>query len=134
MKLGNNKTFNNLIEISNYPKYENLLTESIIYNNQGVYDIKEEKVIGGNVTDKALLNFIKKPRNPNIEIIDKIPFNSQNKYSITLIKKDNKNIKLIKGAYEKILNYTTYYYDEYGNKQLLKNKQALEEEINLLME
>lgn len=132
LKLGNNKTFNNLIEISNYPKYENLLTESIIYNNQGVYDIKEEKVIGGNVTDKALLNFIKKPRNPNIEIIDKIPFNSQNKYSITLIKKDNKNIKLIKGAYEKILNYTTYYYDEYGNKQLLKNKQALEEEINLL--
>ena len=132
LKLGNNKTFNNLIEISNYPKYENLLTESIIYNNQGVYDIKEEKVIGGNVTDKALLNFMKKPRNPNIEIIDKIPFNSQNKYSITLIKKDNKNIKLIKGAYEKILNYTTYYYDEYGNKQLLKNKQALEEEINLL--
>ena len=128
--LGNNKHFNNYQEIYNYPKYENLISTSIIYNNQSVFDKEENKVIGGNITDKALVNFIKKERNNNIKILDKIPFNSQNKYSITLIEKDNKKLKLVKGAYEKILDYTTYYYDEYGVKRLLKNKEELLKNID----
>jgi len=128
--LGNNRVFNNFMEINNYPKYEKLFSNSIVYNNQGIYDKDENKVIGGNITDKALLNFVKKVRNPNIKIVDKIPFNSENKYSITTIKEDNKNVKLIKGAYEKILKYCTYYYDEYGVKQLFKNKDKLEKNID----
>lgn len=128
--LGNNKEFTNYLEMSKYPKYEELFTTSIIYNNQGVFDKEENKVIGGNVTDKALLNFVKKEKNPIIKIIDKIPFDSKNKYSITLINNQNKKQKLIKGAYEKILKHCTYYYDEHGNKQLLKNKDELEKQID----
>ena len=128
--LGNNKEFNNYMEITNYPKYESLFSDSIVYNNQGVFDKDENKVIGGNITDKALLNFVKKVRNPNVSIVEKIPFNSENKYSITVINDGVKNIKLIKGAYEKILKYCTYYYDEYGIKQLLKNKDKLESDID----
>lgn len=128
--LGNNQEFTNYLQLSKYPKYEELFTTSVIYNNQGVFDREENKVIGGNITDKALLNFVKKEKNPNVKTIDKIPFDSKNKYSITLINNQNKKQKLIKGAYEKILKYCTYYYDEHGNRQLLKNKEQLEKRID----
>lgn len=129
VRLGNNKSFDTIMEISNFPKYEKILSTSIIYNNQGFYDREENKVIGGNITDKALLNFVKKVKDPSIIEIDKIPFNSENKYSVTLIENNKKRTKLIKGAYERILKYCTYYYDEYGVKQLLKNTDKLDKEI-----
>ena len=78
--LGNNKSFNSMMEVSAYPKYDELLSTSIIYNNQGIYDKYENKVIGGNITDKALLNFVKKVKSNNVIELDKIPFNSKNKY------------------------------------------------------
>ena len=77
--LGNNKSFNSMMEVSAYPKYDELLSTSIIYNNQGIYDKYENKVIGGNITDKALLNFVKKVKSNNVIELDKIPFNSKNK-------------------------------------------------------
>ena len=130
--LGNNKSFNSMMEVSAYPKYDELLSTSIIYNNQGIYDKYENKVIGGNITDKALLNFVKKVKSNNVIELDKIPFNSKNKYSVSLINYNNKKIKLIKGAYEIVLNYCNYYYDENGVKQLLKEKDKLNNYITNL--
>lgn len=51
------------------------------------------KLIGGNITDKALLSFAGQNKKDTIKIIDKIMFNSQNKYSISIIEKNNKKIK-----------------------------------------
>ncbi len=47
-------------------------------------------------------------------------FNSQNKYSISIIEKNNKKIKLIKGAPDVLLKYTTNYIDENGKKQIFR--------------
>jgi len=94
-----------------------ILEDSIIYNCEAEYDETTGKTIGGNITDKALLNFAKKIKDKNINIIDKIPFNSKNKYSVSIIKKDNKKIKLMKGAPDKIIKYCDSYINSNGKKK-----------------
>ena len=127
---GDNLEINNSIELNNYPKYKELVVDTLVYNNDSIYDPVENKIIGGNITDKSLLEFIKIKRNNDIKELYKLPFNSKNKYSITIISKDNKNIKLVKGAPEKILKYTDLCYDKYGNKMLLKEKDKILSKID----
>lgn len=129
--LGNMHSFNSIFEIRKYKKYSDIFNNSIVYNNQGVYSSLENKVIGGNITDRALLSFCKITKDDDVCEIDKIPFNSNNKYSISVIEKSNQKIKLIKGAFEKIVSNCDYYLDEYGNKNLLTNsvRKKLEDEI-----
>ena len=127
---GDNLEINNSIELNNYPKYKELVLDNLVYNNDSIYDPVENKIIGGNITDKSLLEFIKIKKNNDIKELYKLPFNSKNKYSITIISKDNKNIKLVKGAPEKILKYTDLCYDKYGNKMLLKEKDKILSKID----
>ena len=127
---GDNLEINNSIELNNYPKYKELVVDNLVYNNDSIYDPVENKIIGGNITDKSLLEFIKIKRNNDIKELYKLPFNSKNKYSITIISKDNKNIKLVKGAPEKMLKYTDLCYDRYGNKILLKEKDRILSKID----
>lgn len=124
---GSLEEYYNLNEMNT--NYKQILIDSIIYNNEGEYDVIQNKIIGGNLTDKALLSFIGKNKDNNIKIIDKILFNSQNKYSISIIEKDNKKIKLIKGAGDKILKYTKEYIDING-----KIKKIDIEKINKIIE
>lgn len=123
---GSLNEYHNLNEIN--PKYKQILIDSIIYNNDSEYDTVKNKIIGGNLTDKSLLSFIGQNRNNQIKIADKIMFNSQNKYSISIIEKDNKKIKLIKGAPDKILKHTKEYIDINGNKRSL-DREKLEKTI-----
>ena len=123
--LGNQNKLNNLLEF-NHPQYNELLIDSLLYNNESAYDPELNKIIGGNITDRALLNFIKQKRTPETKIIDKVPFNSTSKYSLTTIERTNQKRVLIKGAWEKILDHCNTYYDESGTKQLLRNKTELE--------
>ena len=102
--------------------YYNILKEACIINNESVYDNND--VIGGNITDRAILSFFK---NDNKKYIKKdfIPFNSTNKYSMCTY--DNK--KLIKGAPEVLIGKCTNYYDKNGIlKKINKNR------INKLIE
>ncbi len=116
----------------NIPKnYKQIITDSIIYNNDSILDDITNKVLGGNQTDKSLLTFINQRKNKEIKIIDKIQFNSKNKYSISVIEKNNEKLKLIKGAPDKILNFTDNYIDIDGkckkiNKEKIKNQIAKE--------
>ena len=123
--MGNNKEFTNIVELNNYPKYKEYLCNNLVYNNESYYDEIDRKIIGGNITDKALLNFVKMSKNPKVKEIDKVSFNSNNKYSVVVIEKNNEKIKLVKGAYEKIIPFCNSYYDEFGNKIYLKNKEIL---------
>ena len=74
------------------PSYRQILIDSIIYNNDSEYDSTTNKIIGGNITDKALLSFAGQSKKDTIKIIDKIMFNSQNKHSISIIEKNNKKM------------------------------------------
>lgn len=108
------------------PKLKELVEDSIIYNTTSEYG--KDKIIGGNSTDRALVNFIHN-HNREYKILSVLPFDSKNKYMKTTILKDKK-ITLIKGAPEKIIPNCEYYYNEYGHKRSLINKTKIEDIIS----
>lgn len=125
---GNMKVFRSDYDLLNYPKFYNLVKLSTVYNNASIYNREKDIVTGGNITDRALLNFVKDEKNSNIKIIDTVPFDSKNKYSKVTI--DNgKRITLIKGAPEILLNKCNSYYDEYLIKRDFKNKNEVVNKI-----
>ena len=88
------KDFKNL---KKYPIYE-IVYNSLFYNNASM--ISDNKIIGSNSTDRAILEYIDIDSNINVNIIKKEVFDSSKKYSsITL----NDGTILIKGAMEVIL-------------------------------
>lgn len=105
--------------------YQKIVTDSLIYNNESSYDNTTGRVIGGNLTDKALLSFAGRGKDDNIKIVDKLMFNSQNKYSVSIIEKEGKKLKLIKGASDKIIKYCSFYIDEHGMKKPLDKDKIL---------
>ena len=121
--LGNSCEYNNLNTLSKF--YRNIFTKSLVYNNDSFFDKDTNQVIDGNITDRALLSFINTKRKDNVKVLDKIYFNSNNKYSLTIISDDNKTYKLVKGAVEVILPHCDRYIDEQGYKQLILNKDEI---------
>ncbi len=117
---GNLKEYNNMFELERYPKLYHLFSISSIYNNASTFG-EDQNIMGGNITDRALLKFVGRKEAP-VQVLETIPFNSKEKYSYATIRDDNHKLKLIKGAPEKILEHCTHYYDELGNKKSLYNK------------
>jgi len=116
---GSLKKYNTEVELSMYPKFHNLFKMSLVYNNES--EISNGKIIGGNITDRALLNFIYS--NPDkAKILVRNPFNSKLKYSSTIIETDKK-IQLIKGAPEVILDRCVSYLNESGTKITIKKEE-----------
>ena len=126
---GDNKQYCSEIEMTSYKRYHELLKKSLLYNNESSYS-SDEKIIGGNITDKALLKFIKSNKDKKIDVIDKIPFDSKNKYSAVSIKDDGKIINLFKGSPEKILPECRFYYDAFGNKKSFINRNEFTKNIS----
>ncbi len=114
------------LELSTNKKLYELIRKSFILNNESIYDEIDKKVIGGNITDRALLNFINNKKESG-KITSRIPFDSKNKYSKVYL--DN-GLNLVKGALEKVLPMCNYYYDDEGNKRLLTNRKNLLDKIN----
>ena len=99
--LGN---LNEYITPNNLSKtYQELFTKSLIYNNESSFEKDTNKIIDGNITDKALLSYIGNKKEKTIKVQDKVYFNSQSKYSLNIINDNNKTYKLVKGAYELLL-------------------------------
>ena len=126
--LGDKKYVTNLNNVSD--KYKSMFINSLVYNNESVYDIENNTVIGGNITDKAIMEYIKVNKSSNVKILDNVYFNSKNKYSMCIVLDDNKVYKYVKGASEIILNKCDRYYDEFGTKRLILHKEILFEEID----
>lgn len=106
--------------------YCTMLTDSLIYNNESIYDETTGKIIGGNITDKALLSYANKKLDYNVKVIDKVYFNSKNKFSISVIEKNNKKIKLIKGAPDKIIKCCNDYINSDGKKRPINKNDILD--------
>lgn len=126
--LGNQKKYSSPQNIPS-KTYQTILIDSLIYNNESTYDQTTNKIIGGNITDKSLLKFANTKKDPSIKEKDKVYFNSQNKYSLTIIEKDKITYKFLKGASEILLKKCTRYLDEQGHKRLILDKSSLEEKI-----
>jgi len=102
----------------------NEVRTSLLYNTESVYSNNE--IIGGNITEKALLSYIGKS-NKNKKVLEYFPFNSKNKYSYVTL--DN-NSTYIKGAREVLLNKCDYYLETSGIKKKL-NKEKFIKKIEL---
>ncbi len=126
---GNLKSYKT-IEAIQQEKFYNCIYESFYYNNESLFDNHLE-VVGGNTTDRALLKFIKRPVSKTYKVLEKVPFNSQNKYSCVQIANEERTT-FVKGAAEKILNKCTRYLNEDNVERTLLNKKVLEEKINTL--
>ena len=107
-------------------KLSDYIKENLYYNNDSKYS--EGKIIGGNITDQALLQYIKDYSIKEYSILNKIPFNSSNKYSMVSL---NNNITYVKGASEVILPKCLF--KQLNNKkEILIKKNSIENKIKEL--
>ncbi|MBS7020493.1 MAG: calcium-translocating P-type ATPase, PMCA-type [Firmicutes bacterium] len=114
---GSMKEYNVEAELGKYKPYQELVRDSVYYNNASSYDASKKQIIGGNITDRALLQFINPPYQFSKQVVGTVPFDSKNKYSSATIRDGVETIHYIKGAPEKIIPKCTEYYDELGKKR-----------------
>ncbi|MGL5415478.1 MAG: HAD-IC family P-type ATPase, partial [Clostridium sp.] len=98
-----------------------LISKCIGKNTGAMFD-GEGSVIGGNATDKALLNYLTKAemeKYEELKVKGNQPFDSANKYSAAELP----GITVYKGAPERLLGKATKFIDEEGNiKEIEKDK------------
>ena len=112
-------------------KLSELFNISISVNNESSYDKVNNKIIGGNITDKALLNYVKEYK-CNCSILKRENFDSKNKYMYTKIKYNGHVVNLVKGAYEIVSKKCNSYYDNLGNKYMINNRNIVDKKISTL--
>lgn len=118
------KTFD---EIEKGSKFYDLIGLSCIANNSSKFD--NGKIIGGNITDKAICEFVKSYESIKYNVLKFTSFNSSNKYSSVTLDIFS-NITFVKGAPEVIIPLCDKMYNEDGNVRTL----YLKKNINDLIE
>lgn len=98
-----------------------------LYNNSSNFD-NNHVPVGGNITDRAILEFIKSDNTKKYKKLKTLPFDSKNKFSGAVID-IGKKINYIKGAPEKLLSLCKNYVTETGQKELITNQARLRNEI-----
>lgn len=124
---GDKKEFIHEKELSSYTNYNKNLKYACVYNNSSYFDDNHHPV-GGNITDRAILDFIKSPIIGNVKKLKSVPFDSTKKYSSTILNLDNPT-NYIKGAPEKLLPLCTTYLSIDGNKKALVSTDAIMTDI-----
>ena len=119
---GTLKEYHQEQELLSLIEYHQHLKNACIYNNSSYFN-QENQVVGGNITDRAILEFIKTNPTLKYQKLKTIPFDSKNKYSATSINAEKK-IMYIKGAPEKILPLCSQYLTESGRKIPFTNQQS----------
>ena len=109
-------------------RFKELFNMSISVNNESSYDRVNNKIIGGNITDRALLSYVKEYK-CNCSIIERVSFNSRNKYMYTKVKYNDHVVNLVKGAYEVVGKMCNSYYDSFGNKHMFSNNYDIDKKI-----
>lgn len=123
-----------LDDIKNHEKLAEPLHFAIGKNTQSMFDSKHE-IIGGNITDRALMKFIgeetflKLDADKVNKVTESQGFNSTNKFSQARI--DNQGKTFYKGAPERLLAKAKKYIDADGNVKEI-DKKKLDEKIDEL--
>jgi len=124
--LGDGEIIRSSEELSHYPKIQKYILGNMKANNESKLDNKGE-IIGGNITDKALLEF-SATYTGKYSIIKHNFFDSVKKYSSVLID-DGVEHELVKGAPEKLISKTYEYYSKSGIRKRM-DKTYLENAIH----
>ncbi|MEG1506630.1 MAG: calcium-translocating P-type ATPase, PMCA-type [Bacilli bacterium] len=123
----NGVKFKNESDLKQYKIFYELVYSSFIYNNGSTYSDKQ--IIGGNSTDRAILEFFKLNNKINKTVVNKNPFDANKKYSSVEL---SSGVFLVKGAAEKLLPKCNSYIDTNGKLVNNMNKGIIEKEINNL--
>lgn len=124
---GNRTEYKTESELIKHKFLHEHVKNNCLYNNSSNFD-NNHIPIGGNITDRAILEFIKSDNNKKYKKLKIIPFDSKNKFSGAIID-IGKKINYIKGAPEKLLPLCKTYVTETGQKELITNKEKLRNEI-----
>lgn len=129
---GEGNTYNAEKEI---PHNLQKIMEISVLGNRGA-QLSEGKIIGGNATEKALIEYVcSNGKAPELRLKkrNETLFSSENKFSQTQVEGDFTGV-LVKGAPEKILGRCGTYYDELGNKKKLTGIHKLNTQIDGMAE
>jgi len=114
------------------------LSHAVRYNTGAIIDLadpEEPKFFGANSTERAILGFLsptfQKEGDPEVEVVDSIPFTSTRKFSATRIDGET-SLTLVKGAPEMLLPRCTQYMSTKGKRKPLESLGQLDEEIMVL--
>ena len=122
--------------VVNSDKFKGVLYNRValnaFYNNSAQLVSKKLKTVavGGNSTDRALLEYVKNvaPKLPLCQKGFTLPFNSKDKFSATAISGDTSGV-FVKGAPENLLPGCRYAYNEQGEKIAFSHLAVLKETI-----
>lgn len=109
-------------------KYKEMFDMSLVMNNESTYDKVNNKIIGGNITDRALLSYVGNKR-IDCKIIKQEVFDSRKKYMYTKINYNNHTYNLVKGAYEVVRKMCNSYYTKDGEKKVIRDMSFIENKI-----
>lgn len=122
-KTASGKTFQTESELKEYRELYKLVNLSLTYNNES--EKVDNKIIGGNITDRALRQFITIDI-PGYKKISTSVFDSKKKYASTVIDYKNET-EFIKGSPELLIDRCTTCYSDNGNKVLFPKDRILHE-------
>lgn len=120
---GSFKEYKNEEDLKKYQNIYDLIKLSCFYNNAS--SLVDGKAFGGNITDRAILNFMSE-YDFNFKVISSIPFDSRNKFSSCVISDGINKYGLIKGACEVIVGKCRKYYSESGDVRFFYDKYKLD--------
>ena len=114
--------------VNSQGKYKKMLGISMAINNESSYDKKSGNIIGGNITDRAILEYSGMVSD-NYEIIKQEVFDSKKKYMYTKIRMNGHTYNLVKGAYEVVGKMCNSYYDKVGIKHTIRDNSYIDRKI-----
>jgi len=124
----NLKEFHQEADLLYLKEYHYHLKNNCLYNNSSYFD-KDRKITGGNITDRAILDFIKTDTTLIYKKINTVPFDSNIKYSSTTLDLDKKT-NYIKGSPELLLPLCTEVITISGEKKPFTNKDSFQRKIS----
>lgn len=117
---GTGQSYSALTEVGQ--ELADLLALSVTYNNSAVLSKRPDgtrNVIGGNATERAMLEFVGDSKEQTATVLSRVPFSSVNKYSLATIALEQHAMTLVKGAPEKLLSYCNSFYTSEGQTKPL---------------
>lgn len=117
--LGDGKVLKSIDELKNLKGLEKYILENMILNNEAKLD-EDGNILGGNITDKACLDFSKSYK-VTAKVLNQEYFSSDKKYASVTVD-DGTTHSLIKGAPEILLPKIRDTYDEYGKKKYISRE------------
>lgn len=121
---GKLREYQSISQLNSCKNYQEIVKDSLYYNNASSYDESKKEVTGGNITDRSLMQFIVGNFPEKKRVVSSLPFDSKNKYSMVSVEHHGQVRHFVKGAPEKLLSQCTEYYDEDGKKRRIISIQS----------